>query len=187
LIETERLIIRVPVAADIHEIVRFYADNKAFLQPFSPTFAGDFLDEASWADQMDVRAREFASAESFRGFLFAKAVPGRIVGNVTLTQVTRGAFQSCVLGYNLAAAEQGKGYMTEAVAAVVEFAFGTWKLHRVAANYMPRNDRSAAVLRRCGFQVEGHAPAYLLINGKWEDHVLTAIINPRWRESRPPP
>jgi len=34
------------------------------------------------------------------------------------------------------------------------------------------------VLRRCGFQVEGLAPAYLLINGKWEDHVLTSIINP---------
>jgi ribosomal-protein-alanine N-acetyltransferase len=83
-----------------------------------------------------------------------------------------------VLGYNLALEEQGKGYMTEAVAAAVKFAFGTWKLHRVAANYMPRNTKSGAVLERCGFLVEGHAPAYLLINGTWEDHVLTAITNP---------
>jgi ribosomal-protein-alanine N-acetyltransferase len=43
---------------------------------------------------------------------------------------------------------------------------------------MPSNERSAAVLKRCGFKVEGHATAYLLINGRWEDHVLTAITNP---------
>lgn len=97
----------------------------------------------------------------------------------------RGASQSCLLGYNLAAREQGNGYMTEAVGGAVTFAFETWKLHRVVASYMPSNSRSAAVLQRCGFQVEGHAPAYLLINGRWEDHMLTAITNPRWGEARP--
>ncbi|HXB04460.1 MAG TPA: 30S ribosomal protein S5 alanine N-acetyltransferase, partial [Candidatus Angelobacter sp.] len=54
-----------------------------------------------------------------------------------------------------------------------------------AANYMPRNTRSAAVLARCGFKVEGHAPAYLLIDGRWEDHVLTAITNPDWKPLTP--
>jgi ribosomal-protein-alanine N-acetyltransferase len=92
--------------------------------------------------------------------------------------VVRGAFQSCVLGYNLEDAAQGRGYMTEAVRATVQFAFSEWKLHRVAASYIPRNTRSAAVLERCGFHVEGTAPAYLRINGRWEDHVLTAVINP---------
>jgi len=92
--------------------------------------------------------------------------------------VVRGVSQSCVLGYNLAAAEQGHGYMTEAVRAVVRFAFGDWGLHRVAASYMPRNERSARVLERAGFKIEGLAPAYLCINGRWEDHVLTAITNP---------
>ena len=62
-----------------------------------------------------------------------------------------------MLGYNLAFDEQGKGYMTEAVAGAVAFAFGTWRLHRVSANYMPRNTKSGAVLERCGFRVEGHA------------------------------
>ncbi|MEA2635338.1 MAG: [ribosomal protein S5]-alanine N-acetyltransferase, partial [Chloroflexota bacterium] len=121
--------------------------------------------------------REFAARESFRAFIFAKLAPRRIAGNLNLTQVHRGAFQSCVLGYNLAHEEEGKGYMTEAVNGALAFAFDTWNLHRVAAGYMPRNARSAAVLRRCGFQIEGQASAYLMINGRWEDHVLTAIIN----------
>jgi ribosomal-protein-alanine N-acetyltransferase len=178
LIETERLIVRLPEMPDVPQIVRYYRDNRARLQPFSPTFAPDFLEEATWAEQVRVRSREYAMGESFRGFLFARSAPQEILGNLNLTQVHRGAFQSCMLGYNLAGGEQGKGYMTEAVAGAVAFVFGTWKLHRVAANYMPHNTRSAAVLRRCGFEVEGRASAYLLINGRWEDHVLTAIANP---------
>jgi [ribosomal protein S5]-alanine N-acetyltransferase len=177
LIETERLIIRLPQIADIPEIVRYYGDNRSHLQPFSPTFAPDFLDEATWLEQVRVRSRELVLGEAFRGFLFPRSAPMSIVGNLNLTQVHRGAFQSCTLGYNLAREEQGRGYMTEAVAGAVAFAFGTWKLHRVAAAYMPQNMRSAAVLTRCAFQVEGHASAYLLINGRWEDHVLTAITN----------
>jgi ribosomal-protein-alanine N-acetyltransferase len=178
LIETRRLIIRVPIVADVPEVIRYYGDNRAHLQPFSPTFAPDFLDRATWLEHVRVRSRELAAGESFRAFIFARQATGTIVGNLNLTQVHRGAFQSCVLGYNLAQDEQGKGYMTEAVTGAVAFAFGTWKLHRVAADYMPSNARSAAVLRRCGFQVEGQAKAYLFINGKWEDHVLTAITNP---------
>jgi ribosomal-protein-alanine N-acetyltransferase len=178
LIETERLTVRLAQAADVPEIVSYYGDNRDHLQPFSPTFAPDFLNETMWQEQVLIRAREHAAGESFRAFLFPRSAPERIVGNLNLTQVHRGALQSCALGYNLARDEQGKGYMTEAVNGAVAFAFERWRLHRVTANHMPRNARSAAVLRRCGFHVEGLAPAYLLINGKWEDHVLTAIINP---------
>ena len=177
MIETDRLTIRLPQVADVPEIIRYYGENREYLRPFSPTFAPDVLDESIWLEQVRVRLREFAARESFRSFIYAKAAPERIAGNLNLTQVHRGAFQSCALGYNLAHEEEGKGYMTEAVNGAVAFAFGTWKLHRVAANYMPRNFRSAAVLRRCGFQIEGQASAYLMINGRWEDHVLAAITN----------
>jgi [ribosomal protein S5]-alanine N-acetyltransferase len=184
LIETKRLLIRLAQDADVREIIRYYGENREHLQPFSPTYPPDFLDEATWLEQVRVRLPEFAAGTGFRAFLFARDSPSRIIGNLNITAVHRGAFQSCVLGYNLAAGEQGKGYMTEAVRGAVAFAFETWKLHRIAANYMPRNTRSAAVLERCGFKIEGHSPAYLLIDGRWEDHVLTAIINPSWT---PPP
>ena len=180
MIETERLVIRLAEAEDVPEIIRYYRENRDHLQPFSPVFASDVLDEAMWLDQVRNRTREMSAGDGFRGFMFPRVTPHWIIGNLNLTQVHRGAFQSCVLGYNLAAGEQGKGYMTEAVRGALAFAFGTWKLHRVAANYMPRNTRSAAVLERCGFKIEGHAPAYLLINGHWEDHVLTAITKPGW-------
>jgi ribosomal-protein-alanine N-acetyltransferase len=53
-------------------------------------------------------------------------------------------------------------------------------MHRIMASYMPRNARSEAVLERLGFQKEGFAKDYLLINGKWEDHNLTSLVNPDW-------
>jgi [ribosomal protein S5]-alanine N-acetyltransferase len=180
-IETERLIIRLADVGEVPEIVRYYRDNHDHLQPFSPTFGAEQLDEAMWREQVIERQLEFTRHESFRAFIFERDAPRRIAGNVNLTQVVRGAFQSCVLGYNLEEGAQGRGYMTEAVKATVTFAFKQWKLHRIAANYMPRNTRSAAVLERCGFQIEGRAPAYLLIDGRWEEHVLTAVINPDWR------
>ena len=176
--ETERLIIRLADASDVPEIIRYYRENRAHLQPFSPKFEPELFDPAAWRDQVAARERELALGESFRAFLFLRSSPERIAGNINLTLVVRGVSQSCVLGYNLAEAEQGHGYMTEAVRAVVRFAFSDWGLHRVAASYMPRNERSARVLERAGFKIEGRAPGYLCINGRWEDHVLMAITNP---------
>ena len=180
MIETERLIIRLPEKDDVPEIVRYYTDNRDFFQPFSPTFVDDMFDAKAWLEQVRIRGVEFTNGDAMRAFIFASAEPSRIVGNISLTQVARGALQSCVVGYNLAEDQQGRGYMIEAVRAAVDFAFRSWNLHSVRAGYMPRNERSAAVLARCGFVIEGHASAYLLINGRWEDHVLTAINNPNW-------
>ena len=183
MIETERLVIRLPEAADVPRIVAYYRDNLEHLRPFSPAFEPEIFDPAAWYEQVAQRRRELDHGESFRAFMFARDGAPDVLGNINLTQVFRGAFQSCILGYNLAAPSEGCGYMTEAVLAVVGFAFGEWGLHRVAANYMPRNERSAAVLKRCGFRVEGLAPAYLKINGRWEDHVLTAITSDDWNRA----
>ncbi len=115
-----------------------------------------------------------------RMFVFKLEEPARVIGNVSLTQVARGALQQCVLGYALAEAEQGHGYMQEAVLAAVRYAFDELGLHRVAASHMSNNERSARLLKKAGFVSEGYSRAYLLIHGRWEDHVNTAIVNPDW-------
>ena len=123
---------------------------------------------------------ELDTGVSARFVLFKRG--GRdVIGTASLTHIHRGPQHSAVLGYALAAAEQGHGYMTEAVKAVVEYAFGQLGLHRIEAGYQPHNRRSAEVLKRAGFVVEGYARDYLLINGRWEDHILTAVTNPGWQ------
>ena len=84
----------------------------------------------------------------------------------------------------MAEAEQGKGYMTEGLKSAIDYVFQELNLHRVMANYMPHNQRSGNVLKRLGFVVEGYARDYLLINGKWQDHILTSLTNPHWQANK---
>ncbi len=73
--------------------------------------------------------------------------------------------------------------MTEAVGRGIDFAFGQMNVHRIMANYVPSNLKSAAVLNRLGFVVEGYARDYLCLNGTWQDHVMTSLTNQNWRQS----
>lgn len=82
------------------------------------------------------------------------------------------------MGYSLAEQAQGKGIMTEACRAGIDYIFQQVGLHRIMANYMPGNARSAAVLERLGFTIEGTAKSYLYLAGAWQDHVLTSLTNP---------
>ena len=68
--------------------------------------------------------------------------------------------------------------MMEILKATTGYMFEVIGLHRIMANYMPENKRSAAVLHRLGFEREGLAKSYLKINGQWRDHVLTSKLNP---------
>ncbi len=68
--------------------------------------------------------------------------------------------------------------MTEVSQHAIDYAFSQLKLNRLMAAYMPRNKRSANLLKKLGFTKEGLAKKYLQINGNWEDHVLTSLLNP---------
>lgn len=50
------------------------------------------------------------------------------------------------------------------------------------AAYLPHNQRSAKLLKRLGFVVEGYACDYLTIDGQWEDHILTSLTNCNWKD-----
>lgn len=179
--ETERLCLRLPTREDAPAVANFYLANRDHLQPWAPTLHPGLFSAAFWAGEAERRLGDYLAGVEVRGFLFPRDDPQRVVGNLSLDQIVRGAFHACTLGYGLAADAQGRGYMLEAVRGAVAYAFGNLGLHRVMANYMPRNRRSAAVLRRAGFVVEGYALEYLRINGRWEDHLMTAITNPDWK------
>ena len=119
--------------------------------------------------------------KSIRFLLFLKEnSEGAIIGFCNFSQIFRGPFQACYLGYHIDSTFQGKGLMSEAVTKATEYMFEIQNLHRIMANYMPSNERSARLLHKLGFVVEGHAKKYLLINGRWEDHVLTSLTNENW-------
>jgi len=75
--------------------------------------------------------------------------------------------------------------MREALASALAYVFGELRLHRVMAAYVPTNERSGRLLKSLGFEVEGYAREYLLLDGVWRDHVLTSRIS--GAEESPPP
>jgi [ribosomal protein S5]-alanine N-acetyltransferase len=113
-----------------------------------------------------------------------KSNKDNIIGSIGFTQIFRGPFCSCVLGYQIDHAAEGKGLMLEALRAAIDYMFTTQKLHRIGANYRPENVRSGRLLSRLGFRIDGFAKEYLFIDGAWRDHVLTSltneIYNPTW-------
>ena len=77
--------------------------------------------------------------------------------------------------------------MYEAAKLAIHYALYELRLHRIMANYLPTNERSARLLRRLGFVVEGYARDYLYINGAWRDHILTSLTHSKWGEDLPKP
>ncbi|MFN4174533.1 MAG: GNAT family N-acetyltransferase, partial [Parachlamydiaceae bacterium] len=121
-----------------------------------------------------------------RFFLFRKDDPGMLIGMINFTQIFRGGFQACYLGYKIDKDFEGKGYMTKALKKSLSHIFEIEKIHRIMSNFMPHNLRSAKVLLRLGFVIEGYAKNYLKINEKWQDHILTALSYEKWTSKEPP-
>jgi [ribosomal protein S5]-alanine N-acetyltransferase len=173
-----RLIVRLPEGRDATSIAKFYSDNERHFAEFSPV-PHEMCSVGFWEMRIDTQREDFLDGRSCKTFVFE---PGdrTVIGVANLGEFIRGPFQAAYLGYSLARSKQGQGLMHEALSLLISYAFSELRLHRIMANHMPRNARSAAVLERLGFVREGVAKRYLLINGVWEDHVLTSLTNERW-------
>ncbi len=160
--------------------------NGAHLARWSPAYPDDYLTEVYWKIRGDKNVEDAADGKAFRFAIAWRDQPkDPVLGMIALTEIARGPQQHANLGYGLDERDQGKGIMVEAVRALCTWAFDELLLHRITANYMPTNERSAKVLRRCGFSVVGYARDYLFINGAWRDHVLTALTDPQERAPGP--
>ncbi|NUQ72168.1 MAG: ribosomal protein S5-alanine N-acetyltransferase [Polyangiaceae bacterium] len=184
ILETDRLRIRLPVPEDVPAILQFFTENRAFFKPTDPPRPEAFYTTGYWMKRVRSIATDYVQDKGCNFFLFEKAGNTEVVGYINLSNFVRGAFQACYLGYGLAEKHQGKGLMSEGLRAAIEHAWKTLRLHRIMANYLPHNERSAGVLKGLGFVVEGYAKDYLYINGRWQDHVLTALTNDRWEPPR---
>ena len=178
-IVTKRLLLRLACQEDVTNILKYYTDNKAYLTPFYPTWSEPFFTVKYWHTEVEIATKEFLQGQSLRLLIFSQN-ESTIIGIINYRNFIRGVAQFCTVGYSLAEKEQGKGYMTEALQASIDYVFEELKMHRIMANYMPHNQSSGNLLKRLGFVVEGYARDYLLINNQWQDHILTSLTNPKW-------
>lgn len=181
---TERLVLTVPRESDAQALLDYALANFEAHARWSPPAAPDW----NTLGNARRRARDYqercAEGSGVRFWFRLRDDPtGPFVGAVSLSQIVLSARRACFLGYHLDHRCQGRGYMHEAAKAAIDFAFDTLLLNRVEATYIPDNHRSANVLKRLGFVIEGKAEAYLFINGRFQDHVLTGLVNGRLRDA----
>jgi ribosomal-protein-alanine N-acetyltransferase len=89
---------------------------------------------------------------------------------------------SAELGYDLAPALWGRGIMTEALRAILEYAFTTMGLNRVQVLVMPRNERSLRLAGRLGFVREGVLRDHGMDEtGAVCDDVVLSLLRRDWR------
>ena len=176
-LEAADIVLRLPELSFSQYLLDYYRENKAFLEAFEPDRPESFYTDAYQTQQLRKEKAEAESQTAFRFYIFLKADPQPLIGSIALSNIVRGCFLSCFLGYKLDSEHRNKGYMTQAIRSVARFAFDELRLHRIEANVMPRNLPSRRVLLKCGFQEEGFAPKYLKINGVWEDHMHMVLLN----------
>jgi ribosomal-protein-alanine N-acetyltransferase len=170
-----------PTAADRASYLRVRRESERHLRRWLGTAPGgpDPFSPAAFD-----RLRSTARGEGANRFLIRLIEDRSIIGAVDVGGIVRGAFQSAYLGYWLAAAHTGKGYMSEAVLLALRHGFETLGLHRLEANIIPTNKASIAVVKRIGFRFEGLAKRYLCINGRWRDHEHWALTLEEWASIR---
>jgi ribosomal-protein-alanine N-acetyltransferase len=175
--ETERLILKVLDKTYAPLVLDYYSRNKLFLEPWEPLRYEEFYTKEYHEYQLYNELINIENGNSLKLWIFEKNDNSKVIGSVGFSNIVRGAFLSCHLGYKLDKDEINKGYITESVKKGIHIIFNEFELHRIEANIMPKNKASLRVVEKLGFYNEGLACKYLKINGQWEDHIHMILLN----------
>ncbi|MGH8981942.1 MAG: GNAT family N-acetyltransferase [Acidimicrobiales bacterium] len=179
-----RIVLRTLTERDYDEWYEVRGRTRDWLVPWEPRPKGSPLpaeDPASFAARCALRERE---RQLGTGYGFGIFVDQRFVGEITLSSIQRGPFQTGHVGYWIDRDFAGRGYTPEAVVVVLAFAFDTIALHRVEISIIPRNRASLRVVEKLAVRAEGIAQKFLEIDGEWEDHAKFAMTAEEWRRRR---
>ncbi|CAM2966958.1 ribosomal protein S5-alanine N-acetyltransferase [Vibrio mytili] len=174
------LLLRTAEIGDADMIAEYFNTNRTYLKPFEPKREEAFFTVNGWLQKL-IKLNELHRLGLGYYCLLIDHETQSMLGTISFSGLTRFPFYSCNVGYSLSQTAQGHGYMRRGLKMACDYMFDVQKMHRIQAGYMPRNKRSEAVLEHVGFNREGYAKDYLLINERWEDHILTALINPNWQ------
>lgn len=173
-IQTERMVLRLPIHADFRPWTALRAASRGFLIPWEPVWAADHLTQKAFTHRVYWAQRAARSGTALPLFLVRH--DGVLLGAVTMDNIRRGPAQAATIGYWIGEAFARQGYMREAIAGLCHHAFTSMDISRIEAACLPENAASRGVLEKAGFKYEGVAQSYLQINGRWRNHVLYANL-----------
>lgn len=177
-IDTKRLVLRLVRDEDLAQLLDINADD--IVTRYLPYESWRGMDDAqAWMGRAQAR---LAAGEAWQ-FVMVLRESGRVIGSFLLFHFDRPNGRA-EIGYLLGREHWGAGYMQEAAAAVVDYAFGPAGLRRLEAEIDPRNDASARLLERVGFVKEGHLRERWATKAEVSDSGLYGLLRSEWLASR---
>ena len=180
-----RIVLRPLIASDFPAWREVRRTNAEWLTKWEPSHIPGQPDVIEDPDAFAVRcsARQ-RERQLGTGFGFGIFADGNFCGEINVSSVQRGPFQSAYVGYWVDERVAGNGYVPEALVVLCRYVFEDLHLHRLQIAIIPRNNASRRVVEKLKIREEGTAVRYLEINGTWEDHVRYAITTEDWMERR---
>jgi len=112
-----------------------------------------------------------------RFYMFDRRFPDKIIGTISFSDMKRTAFFSCQIGYKIDPDYINQGYGFKMLSNSIRIMENECNMHRIGAYILPDNQPSIKLVEKVGFQLEGIAKSYVLMNGKWIDHLSYAYIS----------
>jgi RimJ/RimL family protein N-acetyltransferase len=159
-------------------------DAPAQFSLFSDPEVTRYWSTPAWTDLAQARAfvdaalADYASGEGLR-FSILLRDSGTFIGSIKLYDFFD-QNRRCDVGYALLPAHWGKGYLAEAMTALLDYAFHTLDLNRIEADIDPRNEASARLLEKLAFQKEGYMRERWIVNGEICDTAFYGLIKRDW-------
>ena len=174
-LHTSRLVLRPVTMDDADAYFDIFSDARTMLY-----WSREPIEEYEEAQELAGQDIEWAKSESCINWGIALPDSNRLVGKINLFQISE-QNRRAEIGYLLDRRHWGRGYMSEAMACVLEYAFNTLDLHRIEADTDPDNAPSLALLDRFGFSREGLFRDRWFVHGKWHDSVMLGLLQEDYR------
>lgn len=179
-LQTERLRLRPLDAGDAAAMFAIFSDAEVARYGSMPAWT----EMAEAEDFVQHSMSAFERGESLR-LAIERREDGRVIGQCTLFSVSA-QNRRAELGYSLASDAWGRGFMDEALQALVHYGFETLDLIRLEADIDPRNTPSARSLMRLGFALEGTMPQRWIVSGAVSDTGFYGLLRDQWQAARTP-
>ncbi len=175
--QTERLLLRPLEMSDSSAFLGIFSDART-MQYWSKEPISSMAEAESLIKQ-DI---EWSELDNCICLGVALSDSNLVVGKITLFQLDK-QNRRAEIGYVMDRRQWGKGYMTEAMEWLLDYAFEVLKLHRMEADTDPDNIPSLALLERFGFAREGLFRDRWRVHGKWHDSVMLGLLEEDYRKN----
>lgn len=182
-IVTERLTLRLMTPDDVDDVHAYQGREDVCQYLLHEARSRDEI--VTWIDKYSGATTLAAEHDWIQPAIELEQPDGtrRVIGQMYLTIASLENL-GAEIGWTLHPDFFGKGYASEASAAILDLAFGTLGLHRVRAELDPRNDASIALCKRLGMREEAHHVKDLMFRGEWADTGIYAILADEWADAK---